>query len=45
MPADFLAENLKARKTWSEAFSVQKENNFSLRIPYLQNYHSKYMEE
>jgi hypothetical protein len=40
--ADFLTETLKARRAWSE---VLKENNFSHRILYPQNYHSKLTEE
>jgi hypothetical protein len=34
-------ETLKARMAWSEVFQGQNENNFSLRIIYQQNYHSK----
>jgi hypothetical protein len=34
--ADFSTENLKARSAWSEVFCVLKENNFSLRILYLE---------
>jgi hypothetical protein len=32
--ANFLTENLKARRAWSEVFQALKENNFNLRILY-----------
>jgi hypothetical protein len=32
--ADFSAETLKARRSWSQVFQVLKENNFNPRIVY-----------
>jgi hypothetical protein len=43
--ANFSTETLKARKSWSELFQALKENIFSPRILFQQNYNSKLMEE
>jgi hypothetical protein len=43
--ADFSTETLKERRSWSEVFQALNENNFSPRILYLANYHSKLMEQ
>jgi hypothetical protein len=45
MSADISTEALKARRAWSEVLQALKENNFSLRILYQQNYYSNLMEE
>jgi hypothetical protein len=42
---DFSTKTLKARRAWSEEFQALKENNYSLRIPYPAELHSKLIEE
>jgi hypothetical protein len=34
IPADFVTENLKARRAWSDIFQALKENSFSPRVLY-----------
>jgi hypothetical protein len=38
-------ENLKVRRAWDEVFWALNQNNFSPRIPYPVNYHSKLTEK